>query len=166
MDFSVMLYNLGSPLYQEGFQSEEELKNYDIEDREVQNCKIPDSFRHNLQTMQNALKYLAGYSSLREGEFKEFADAVILCLSEIVCFGTEHKKFVANPDSVLDYLNEINWTVSLGSWMESLSFKYSRILERKAAEGETIRNKHAFLKTCAVNYLKEYRAEDIYPGFK
>ena len=164
MFFDVLLFKLGSELAYNSPKSEQELSALDIVDRDVQNCTIPyEILQYDQRTMQDALKFLTGFSNLSESEFKNFADTVIQCLSEAICTGKISQSESVFPNELIDRLNLINQTVSIGQWLEAFSLKYSKILE---TQGSDIRNKYGYLKKCAVNYLKEYQASEITPGFK
>lgn len=50
--------------------------------------------------------------------------------------------------------------------MQDFASKYNQEINHKAVIGEKIRNRHNYLKTCAVNYLSEYKASDMIPSFE
>lgn len=162
MSYSVMLYKIRSPLYTEGFESEGELGNLD---REIESCMLPQDFcfAEGLEnTVADALKYLAYYSRMPDDERKEFAEATITCLSEAICTGMKNKKNSCNPEEIIKRINNLNKKDGLNQWIYSFSRKYSDMLDYNAANIK--RNRHNYLKTCAVNYLTEYDA-CIMPGF-
>ena len=168
MEFGVLLYNMHSPLYQEGFQSEEELSDYDTEDRFVSECTIPFTFQYNCQTLESALRYLLGYSNLQNQEFQNFSASVIQALSEAVTMGKASCSQSVDPQRLISRINEINSSPdsSFAQWMEAFAMHYSRKLKEKEDFGQPLRNKYGYLKVCAVTFLDEYRVTDIYPGFK
>ena len=164
MFFDVLLFKLGSELAYDSPKSEQELSALDIIDRDVQKCTIPyEILQYDQRTMQDALKFLTGFSNLSEGEFKNFADTVIQCLSEAICTGKLSQSESVFPNELIDRLNLINQTVSIGQWLETFSLKYSKTL---VTQGNNIHNRYGYLKKCAVNYLIEYQASEIIPGFK
>lgn len=170
MPFSEMLYNMGSPLCEYGFQNEQELSDFEnCDDRSVQDCRIPYFFKHNQETMENALKYLLCYSAMEDGEDKNFISAVAGCLAEAVCTGKASFTEFINPERLIDEINAINASEndSLIEWADAFARHYSRKLTEKQAAGVKIRNKHGFLKTLAVNHLlKDYKSNSIPPDFR
>lgn len=163
MSYSVMLYKIRSPLYVEGFESEEEIGDMD---REIESCIVPKEFcfAEGLEnTVADALKYLAYYSCMPNDERKDFAEETITCLSEAICTGMKNKKDSCNPEEVIRRINNLNKKENgIYQWIWAFSKKYSDMLEYTAADIK--RNRHNYLKTCAVNFLTEYNA-GVTPGF-
>lgn len=163
MSYSVMLYKIKSPLYVEGFESEEEIGDLD---REIESCSLPYEFcfAEGLEnTVADALKYLAYYSCMPDDDRKDFAEETITCLSEAICTGMKNKKDSCNPEEVIRRINNLNKKEDgIYQWIWSFAKKYSDVLEYNASDIK--RNRHNYLKTCAVNYLTEYNA-GIMPGF-
>lgn len=151
----------------EELQSEADFAGYDDEDRDVRNCRIPDSFKDDLHALTEALKYLFCYSyHSRNEEYRNFSEAVITSLAESVCTGKISYIQPIDAYRVIDRLNEINSSRedSLMNWMQGFLMHYRTKTQEKLASGERIRNGYGFLKTLAVNYLlKDYHARDI-PG--
>lgn len=110
MDFSLMLYQMQCPDYDAypEYHSEEDYADFDMEERCVQECTIPNSFQNNQATMEQALQYLFCHSQLEEGEYKNFESAVITCLSEAIHTSKLSFTNSVNPYAVIAKLNEIN----------------------------------------------------------
>ena len=75
----------------------------------------------------------------------------------------KNKKDSCNPEELIRRINNLNKKENgIYQWIWAFSKKYSELLEYTAADIK--RNRHNYLKTCAVNYLVEYNA-GVTPGF-
>lgn len=164
MPYYVMLDALGSPLATAFVTCEEDIKGIS-DDREIEKCTIPESWAFTDDTLmvENALKYLAYYSDVRDGEKKEFMNETILCLTESICTGMKGKTHGVAPECIIRRINELihSRNYSFGQWIWDFARKYSDWTD---AHAEKIYNKHNYLKTCAVNYLTETKG-GVVPGF-
>jgi len=167
MLFSVILYHMQSPLYEEGFSSEEELADYDCETRSSSQCLISENFKYYAGNMEQALQYLTGFSNIKDQKFKDFVSAVITALSEAICTGMSSIQHMIEPDMLIGRLNAINMQDdnALLVWIQDFSYHYQKKLQEKLADGQEIRNRYGFLKACAVNFLTEYKIMDVLPDF-
>ena len=164
MPYYVMLDALGSPLASSLITCEEDIRSIS-DDREIEKCTIPESWAFTDDTLmvENALKYIAYYSDVRDGEKKEFMNETILCLTESICTGMKGKTHGVAPECIIRRINELihSRNYSFGQWIWDFARKYSDWTD---AHAEKIYNKHNYLKTCAVNYLTETKG-GVVPGF-
>ena len=176
-----MLFHMGSPLLKENlchadtiFSSEEEFKSYygefDPDEWAVRDCWIPDFFQNNTQNLENALRFLTGYSdlpsdSLEQSEYKEFVGKTIHLLAKaLYTKKTSYSgKEILNTDTLISRLNYINADMndhedSLRQFMRSF---YERF-KRKIAQYPIQTNEESYITLMLVNYLNgEYQAEDM-----
>ena len=176
-----MLFHMGSPLLKENlchadtiFNSEEEFKSYygefDPDEWAVRDCWIPDFFQNNTQNLENALRFLTGYSdlpsdSLEQSEYKEFVGKTIHLLAKaLYTKKTSYSgKEILNTDTLISRLNYINADMndhedSLRQFMRSF---YERF-KRKIAQYPIQTNEESYITLMLVNYLNgEYQAEDM-----
>lgn len=160
--YFVMLDNIGSDLASEQPKSEEDIKGYE---RNTEECTIPEewAFSNYPAMVEDALKYISYYAEIKKTEYKKFVGEVITCLSEAICNGMRSNAKSVEPTLIIRRINEIihDENYSFEQWLSDFSKKYSEMLEYNAGN---IGNKHAYLKTCCINYLTEHRA-GIIPGF-
>lgn len=160
--YFVMLDNIASDLVSEQPKSEEDIKGYE---RNVEKCTIPEewAFSNYPAMVEDALKYIAYYSEIKKPEYKKFVGEVITCLSEAICNGMRSNTKSVEPTLIIRRINEIihDDDYSFQQWLHDFGEKYSEMLDYNAGN---IGNKHAYLKTCCINYLTEHRA-GIIPGF-
>lgn len=161
--YYVMLSTIGSPFASEFPLSEEDVDKL-TDDRETEECTIPKewAFSNDSKMVEDALKYLAYYSEIKEGEYKEFAEETIICLSEAICNGMKNTVDSVDPELVIRRLNAIihSEDTNLSHWVE----EFARMYSEKLVTVEKIYNRHAYVKTAAINYLTEHKAQ-VYPGF-
>lgn len=164
MPYYVMLDALGSPLASSLVTCEEDIKGIS-DDREIEKCTIPEewAFTDEKLMVEDALKYLAYYSDMKDGEKKEFINETLLCLTEAICTGMKGKTHGIEPEIVIRRINELihNMHYSFGNWLDDFARKYSDWAD---AYSGTIYNKHNYLKTCAINFLTEHKS-GVTPGF-
>ena len=134
-------------------------------DYNVSECTIDEDLRHNPENMENALKFLMGWNTLKSGEFKSFSEYAISCLAEVLQTGKCCREKV-NYHNLISYLNYINWggkdeyeretnEESIYNFMESFFEYYCK----KIKEYPPSSNKKGYLTRMLVNYLKgEYQA--------
>ncbi len=139
-------------------KNENSLKNADADIRNPEFCSIPYSFRGNKKAVEYALKYMSCYSYCIENSYNrysEYADAVIACMSELASDTyTRVKGQTVKYYEVIDRLNEINQTESgLTSWIGVFGVFWKKILKEKLMNGEEIRYKKAFMKSCIWDYM-------------
>ena len=160
--YFVMLENIASDLASEQPKSEADIKGYE---RNVEKCTIPEdwAFSDYPAMVEDALKYIAYYLEIVKPEYKKFVGEVITCLSEAICNGMRSNTKSVEPMLIIRRINEIihDDDYSFQQWLHDFGEKYSEMLEYNAGN---IGNKHAYLKTCCINYLTEHRA-GIIPGF-
>lgn len=144
----------------DSFKSEEELSCFDACDRQVEECRIPKEFAYSsaVSEAEQALRFLFCYSYLDDEEnleYKEFTGTVARCLAEVICTGMKNSVRGADADAVIDRLNQINQydSGSLVQWLNDFANHYSEKLVEARVAGQKIRNRYAYLKACAVNYL-------------
>ena len=164
MPYWVMLDDIESELAIEHPESEEAIDTL-TDDRKVEECTIPDFWAYTKYNsrVENGLKYIAYYSEIKKPEYKRFVGEVITCLSEAICNGMKSNTKSVEPTLIIRRINEIihDDDYSFQQWLHDFGEKYSEMLDYNAGN---IGNKHAYLKTCCINYLTEHRA-GIIPGF-
>ena len=160
--YFVMLDNIGSDLASDQPKSEDDIKGYD---RNTEECTIPEewAFSNYPAMVEDALKYISYYAEIKKTEYKKFVGEVITCLSEAICNGMRSNAKSVEPTLIIRRINEIihDDNYSFEQWLSDFGKKYAEMLEYNAGN---IGNKHAYLKTCCINYLTEHRA-GIIPGF-
>lgn len=139
-------------------RNENSLKDADADIRNPEFCNIPYSFRENKKAIEYALKYMSCYSYCINNDYtkySEYADAVIACMSELASDTyTRVKGQTVKYYEVIDRLNEINQTESgLTRWISVFGIFWKKILKEKLENGEEIRYKKAFMKSCIWDYM-------------
>lgn len=141
------------------FDSEDSFREYfgefDPEEWEIQNWQIPDAFRHNPATMENALKFLTGFNDMKNDEFKAFLDENIGYLAEALY--TEKSSYtttVLNPDRLMSKLNYINCDIygedeSLLHFMEGFYMHFQKQIVRYPIRS----NRKGYITKMLINYL-------------
>lgn len=161
--YYVMLSNIGSSLANDFPLSESDVDEL-TDERETEECTIPAewAFSDNQRMVEDALKFLAYFSEMKDGIIKDFKEETIICLSEAICTGMKGKTHGCDPELIIRRLNgivhseDINFSQWLDEFAKNYSEKFTEITEEK-----DIHNKHAYLKTAAVNYLTEHKADTI-----
>ena len=164
MPYYVMLDAIGSPLASEFVTCEDDIKGI-TDDRMIEKCKIPENwaFTDDTVMVEDALKYLSYYSEITSDEKKEFAEEVLLCLTESICTGMKGNVHGVDPVHVIRRINELihGKYYTFGQWIWDFARKYSDHID---AHAENIYNKHNYLKTSAINFLTEHKS-GVTPGF-
>lgn len=162
--YYVMLSAIGSPISNDLPLSESDVDAL-TEERGTEECTIPSdwAFSDNQKMVEDALKYLAYFSNMKEGQLKEVKEDVIISLSEAICTGKKGTVRGADPYLIISRINTIihSTQINLGQWLDDFARIFS---EKFNSETQKIYNYHAYLKTAAINYLTEYKAQ-IYNGF-
>lgn len=162
--YYVMLSNIGSPLANDFPLSESDVDAL-TDERETEECTIPSdwAFSDNQKMIEDALKYLAYFSRMKEGQLKEVKEDVIISLSEAICTGKKGTVHGTDPYLIINRLNTIIHSpeINLSQWLDNFTRMFS---EKFDCETQKIYNYHSYLKTAAINYLSEYKAQ-IYNGF-
>lgn len=161
--YYVMLSNIGSSLANDFPLSESDVDAL-TDERKTEECTIPAewAFSDNQRMVEDALKFLAYFSEMKDGIIKDFKEETIICLSEAICSGMKGKTHGCDPELIIRRLNgivhseDINFSQWLDEFAKNYSEKFTEITEEK-----DIHNKHAYLKTAAVNYLTEHKADTI-----
>lgn len=162
--YYVMLSAIGSPLANDFPLSESDVDTI-TDERETEECTIPSgwAFSDNQKMVEDALKYLAYFSNMKEGQLKEVKEDVIIALSEAICTGKKGTVHGTDPYLIINRINTIihSSEINLGQWLDDFTRMFSKKFN---SETQKIYNYHSYLKTAAINYLAEYKAQ-IYNGF-
>lgn len=163
--YYVMLANIGSCFADDcSIQCEEDLGDAD---RDVEECTIPEewAFSDYPTLVEDALKFLAYYSLIEKSEYKKFVEEVILCLTEAICTGKKGNTHGVDPVAIIRRINEIihDDDGSFDLWLSNFARKYVMYIGREVCS-KNVYEKHAYLKTSAINYLTEHKAA-IVPEF-
>lgn len=162
--YYVMLSNIGS-----SFANDFPLSESDVDaltdERETEECTIPAewAFSDNQKMIEDALKFLSYYSSIKDGQVKDVKESTIIALSEAICTGKRGTVHGVDPNLIIDRLNSIihSSEINLSQWLDDFARIFS---EKFNSETQKIYNYHAYLKTAAINYLTEYKSQ-VYNGF-
>lgn len=162
--YYVMLSNIGS-----SFSNDFPLSESDVDaltdERETEECTIPAewAFSDNQKMIEDALKFLSYYSSIKDGQVKDVKESTIIALSEAICTGKRGTVHGVDPNLIIDRLNSIihSSEINLSQWLDDFARIFS---EKFNSETQKIYNYHAYLKTAAINYLTEYKSQ-VYNGF-
>lgn len=162
--YYVMLSAINSPLADDLPLSEADVDAI-TDERETEECTIPSdwAFSDNQKMIEDALKYLSYFSHIKEGQLKEVKEDVIISLAEAICTGKKGTVHGADPYLIVNRINTIihSTNINLSQWLDD----FTRIFSKKYdSETKKIYNYHSYLKTAAINYLSEYKAQ-IYNGF-
>ncbi len=181
LNFREMLYYIGNPLLkefspymEEFFSSEENFKSYygdfDPDEWAIRDCRIPDFFQNNPENLENALKFLIGYTDmpsdiLEQSEYKEFVGKTIHLLAKaLYTKKTSYSgKEILNADTLISRLNYIN--ADMNDHDDSLRLfmrKFYERFKRKITQYPVQTNEESYITLMLVNYLNgEYQAEDM-----
>ena len=162
--YYVMLSAIGSSLANDYPLSELDVDEL-TDERETEECTIPSdwAFSDNQKMVEDALKYLAYFSNMKEGQLKEVKEDVIISLAEAICTGKKGAVHGTDPYLIISRLNTIihSSQINLGQWLDDFARMFS---EKFNSETQKIYNYHSYLKAAAINYLAEYKAQ-VYNGF-
>lgn len=162
--YYVMLSNIGSSLANDFPLSESDVDAL-TDERETEECTIPAdwAFSDNQKMIEDALKFLSYYSSIKDGQVKDVKESTIIALSEAICTGKKGTVHGVDPNLIIGRLNSIihSSEINLSQWLD----EFVRIFSEKFnSETQKIYNYHSYLKTAAINYLTEYKSQ-VYNGF-
>lgn len=162
--YYVMLSNIGSSLANDFPLSESDVDAL-TDERETEECTIPAdwAFSDNQKMIEDALKFLSYYSSIKDGQVKDVKESTIIALSEAICTGKKGTVHGVDPNLIIVRLNSIihSSEINLSQWLDDFVRIFS---EKFNSETQKIYNYHSYLKTAAINYLTEYKSQ-VYNGF-
>jgi len=162
--YYVMLSNIGSSLANDFPLSESDVDAL-TDERETEECTIPAewAFSDNQKMIEDALKFLSYYSSIKDGQVKDVKESTIIALSEAICTGKKGTVHGVDPNLIIGRLNSIihSSEINLSQWLDDFVRIFS---EKFNSETQKIYNYHSYLKTAAINYLTEYKSQ-VYNGF-
>lgn len=174
LSFKDMLSQIGNPLLKdrgwygdEAFENEEAFKEsygeFDIDEWEIRQCSIPDSFKDRPRDMENALKFLTGWSSLPsddflETEYKEFVGNTIHFLAKAI-----HTSDSLSAQNMISRLNYINMDMHERDETLHQFMKYFyKHFQEKVHQYPVQSNQEKYITTMLVNYLMhDYQARDM-----